>query len=438
MSWLDAGRTSAPSVEAPGFDALYLHLPFCVGRCSYCSFPTCTAPADDPLIERYCDALALSLRRASKTGLLTSAKSCYLGGGTPSHVGGRNLSSLLYLLGVLVPRVEGDFELAVECNPESVTLALARDLFALGVTRFSLGVQSFDDDLLAALGRPHSGRQARVAIEALKERGAQVSADLICGIPGQTMEGWLSDLDQAIACGVDHLSVYPLTVDEGTPLAAVGADPDPDLQADMMLAAQERLAAAGLARYEVASYARPGCEACHNTAYWTGRSYLGLGVGAASMMTPEQWEELGEAGLFSGACGLPAPTDGEPPARVRASALPAGAERGGQVRDETRRRAVAFARDICMPVEVECLSARQAAAEDLMLGMRLVRGVPATLVERCRALLPGLDGTLAGLVADGLASWREEPGSPGSRLAPTDRGWLLGNELFERLWDLAG
>ncbi|MDY2625498.1 MAG: radical SAM protein, partial [Coriobacteriales bacterium] len=162
MSWLDAGRTSAPSVEAPGFDALYLHLPFCVGRCSYCSFPTCTAPADDPLIDRYCDALALSLRRASKTGLLASVKSCYLGGGTPSHVGGRNLSSLLYLLGVLVPRVEGDFELTVECNPESVTLALARDLFALGVTRFSLGVQSFDDDLLAALGRPHSGRQARV------------------------------------------------------------------------------------------------------------------------------------------------------------------------------------------------------------------------------------------------------------------------------------
>lgn len=445
-----AGDGTRHGGEKP-LDALYLHVPFCRSRCRYCSFVTCALAGDDALVGSYCDALALCLRRATKTGLLASIASAYVGGGTPTHVAARNLSSLLYLLGVLVPRDEDTFELTVEANPESVTPELARDLFMLGANRFSLGVQTLDDALLAALGRPHTAEQARRAASALMERGARCSADLICGIPGQSMERWEADLAGVLAMGVDHVSVYPLTVEQGTPLAAdvasgLVSSPDDDRQADMMLAAQDALGSAGLSRYEVASYARHGCEARHNLAYWTGKTYLGLGIGAASMLTPGQFAALADRRVFDlvDAHGdplpkPPAPTDGEPAVRIRLSALPAGGTDGGRVLDEAvRREAARFAETMSMRVTAECLSARQAAAEDLMLGMRLVRGVTSAQLDEWRPLLPRMDETLAGLEADGLLARipaADEESHP--RIAPTTRGWLLGNELFERLWDLA-
>lgn len=411
-------------------DALYLHIPFCKGRCAYCAFPT-SACSDEGLMKAYCESLVLALRRASRAGLLAGIQTAYVGGGTPTHVGGRNLTGLLYFLGASVPREEETFELTVECNPESVTLELARDLFMLGANRFSLGVQSFDDAVLARIGRVHTASQALSAIEALTERGARCSVDLICGFPGQTPAGFAADIARAVDAGVDHVSVYPLTVEEGTPLFAQVErgempEPDEDAEAEMMLAAAEALSSAGLERYEVASYARPGSEARHNTAYWTGKTYVGLGPGAAGMLTPAQFAAACDCGLFE-PCELPACADGGEPARVRYSSAPAE----GPIREASLEAAARFAETARVAVELECLSEREAAAEDLMLGMRLVRGVDEVLIAQARGLLDGVDDCIEGLVADGLATWRD------GRLTPTQRGWLLGNELFGRLWDLA-
>ncbi len=407
------------------FGALYLHLPFCPRRCAYCSFPSCAIRSDDPLVDAYVDALTRSVHRAARSGVLSHVSSAYLGGGTPSFLGGKRLASLIYLLDVMVPREEGRFELTVECNPDSVDERLARDLFALGVTRFSLGVQSFDDARLGALGRVHDAAQARRAIDILQDRGAACSVDLICGGLGQTREQWHRDLEAVVASGVGHVSVYPLTVDEGTPLservAANTVDAPDDEQADMMLDARDVLEGSGLMRYEVASYARLGQESRHNSAYWTGVPYLGLGPGAASMMPVDLYRGVEELGLWRP--GDAAPAEGMSDcARVRISPRTT----------RMHEAIVSYAEEGLVDVEVELLDARAAACEDLMLGMRLVRGVEGRVVATARETVPGLDEVFASLVRDGLATVTSDGG-----YQPTDRGWLLGNELYGRLWGLS-
>ena len=164
--------------------------------------------------------------------------------------------------------------------------AMVKDMFALGATRISIGVQSFDDGLLSFLGRVHSSSQAKRAVELAQIRFDNVSIDLMCGLPGQTEEGFRNDLELALQLGVKHVSVYPLMVEEGTPLfqrVEKGIDHiDEDLGADLMQVAAEVLGDAGMHRYEVASYAFDGFESRHNTAYWKGIPYLGCGPSAHS------------------------------------------------------------------------------------------------------------------------------------------------------------
>ena len=364
------------------YRALYLHLPFCVSRCAYCDFRTAAVPADDARIDDYVENLCLQIRRASKAGELAQVQTVYIGGGTPSHLGMRRLSMLLYTLGVSM-RLEPELECTMEANPESLTPHMVRDIWTLGVNRLSLGVQSFDDDVLRLLGRAHDAEGARRAIAAAQERFDNVSIDLICGIPGQSEESFAASVQEAIELGVTHLSVYPLTIEEGTPFwrkvhAGEMPAPDDDVEADHMLAAERLLAQAGFHRYEVASYAKPGFECRHNIAYWTGEPYLGLGDGAASMAQNAS-------------------------RRVRTQ--------DGDVTDD--------------------LDARQMAAEDLMLGMRMSEGVSDELVASAARLIPETLAAFDGLARDGLAFHE------GGRWRPTERGWLCGNELYGRLFDLA-
>ncbi|MDR2714843.1 MAG: radical SAM family heme chaperone HemW [Coriobacteriales bacterium] len=371
------------------YRALYIHIPFCKQRCTYCDFKTEALPSDDLAIESYLEQTIREIRTASKNSLLGSIESIYIGGGTPTFIGAKHLVNLIYTISLSV-NLKPTTEFTLEANPDSITPALVRDVFALGVNRFSLGVQSFVDKELGALGRVHTAKQAHGAIETILERCENVSVDLMCGIPVQDLASWSFSLEQALTHQLTHLSIYPLTVEEGTPLAAAVArgalqPANEDLQADMMVAASKMLGKAGFERYEVASYARTGenkqnaasYRSKHNTAYWTGVPYLGIGEHAASMRIK----------LYGGEC-----------ARERLM--------GNTV--------------------IESLSHKEAVLEDLMLGMRLADGVLASRIVSASQELPELTGIMEELQA--LMLVEEKAG----RFVPTTQGWLLGNELFSR------
>lgn len=413
--------------------ALYLHIPFCTSRCAYCDFPT-AACHDSAVMDAYADALSLQLRRASRAGLLGGVRTIYIGGGTPTHLGSRRLNSLVYLVSLSV-NLENVVEFTVEANPESIDAALVKDLYALGVSRVSIGAQSFDDNVLRAYGRPHSAADIQRAVEAVQQRQLDWSLDLICGGPGQGMDSWRGSVQRALELGARHVSIYPLSVEEGTPLAARIAageweGPSEDDEAAMMEAAGSLLEAAGLQRYEVASYAAPGAQSQHNQAYWDGSEYLGLGCGASSMLSTQSWQAAAQTGIFGqlkDASGLASGAD-------QAQRLLAG---GGSACSRVRVQAAfdtsAFNASLgCPAVELELMDEREALLEDCMLAFRRSAGLPAQLRQRAQGAEPRLAEVLARLQDEGLVA----PGAAGS-LVPTQRGWLMGNEVFGAIWGLA-
>ena len=447
------------------YSALYLHIPFCIRRCRYCDFATDATPHGDPLVAAYVAALESLVSRLSAAGLLRSVRTGYIGGGTPTMAG----EGLARLVAQVRRACPGIVELSTEANPESLTDTLARSLAASGTTRVSLGVQSLDDAELAQLGRAHSSANARAAARFAVDAGLDLSCDLMCGIPLQTPQSWEESLYGVLGLGVCHVSCYPLMLEEGTPLeAAVSRGEvsvaDDDAAADRMVAAERILGQAGFSRYEVASYARPGKRCAHNVAYWTGASYLGLGTSAASMMAPGEFAALAEAlplsctpepceterdggpldspdGLLDspetslGGPGIP--VDGT---ELAARMLDLGERAVARVRmrltDDARTLAAFAASGKPLAARIETLTAREAAAEDLMLGMRMTDGVPrAAFGDAVGAGIPRneLERACADLEVRGLARRTD-----GGGFAPTERGWLLGNELYGMMWDLAG
>lgn len=266
--------------------ALYVHIPFCDHRCAYCDFNAYAGL--DGLMPAYVGALIAEMQAWGQ--ILTGYQfvpTIYFGGGTPSLL---PLSLLAQVIGAIRERftVAADAEWSVEANPGTGDEAYFRGLRALGVNRISIGVQSFDDEELRRLDRIHDGAAAVTAYHAARAAGfANINLDLILGLEGQTLAGWARNLEQAIALAPEHLSLYALTVEEGTPLAqrvmkGEAPMPDPDLQADMYDLAQERLAAAGYLQYEISNWAKPGYECRHNLTYWRDGDWLGLGAGAHS------------------------------------------------------------------------------------------------------------------------------------------------------------
>ena len=363
------------------YEALYIHIPFCKKRCAYCDFRTEAIDADSPAIERYIDDLILNVRNASKNGLLASIKTVYLGGGTPSYIGNKHLSRLVYALSLFM-HLTPEVECTLEANPDSLTEAMVKDLFALGVTRLSLGVQSFDDKVLKTLGRIHSAEKAKQAIRLAQKRFENVSVDLMCGIPGQTEENFLESLETAVDLGVKHISVYPLTIEEGTSfwnkLEDQTLNYDEDSGVDMMIAASRYLLSRGMHRYEVANYAFDGYESKHNSAYWSAKPYLGLGRGAVSM---KQNDEL-------------------------------------RIREQDNQ-------------EIERLDKKQRTAEDLMLAMRMTQGVSYKKIASACKIIPQVKDIFAQLEQDGFVR------DSGTAFCPTENGWLFGNCMYGRILDLA-
>ena len=406
--------------------ALYVHVPFCAQKCRYCDFDSRSfAPCDlDAALDAYFEQLHARLDAFGDAGALERVRTVYVGGGTPSLAGGR-LVELARRISMWCKPVE----FTCEANPESLTAGLATALDEAGVTRISLGVQTLDNTELAVIGRIHDAERALEAIATVKDVGLDVSCDLMCGLPGQTMASWRYTLDGVLAAAPHHVSVYPLTLEEGTPLYRMACrdeslEPDEDFQAACMDVARERLSSAGYHPYEVASYALDGHECAHNIAYWTGRGYLGLGRSAAGMLDAEDFDRL--AGLFPGV-----------------------APRGDFHRVRLVQR-----NDDATSFEAEYLTHREAAAEDLMLACRMTRGVASDLLVRAARVIPADELTAAcdRALELGLATWVPENGDTHAgpiasddvvagrtcaRLAPTHLGWLDGNVLFELFWGLA-
>jgi oxygen-independent coproporphyrinogen-3 oxidase len=367
---------------------LYLHIPFCLDRCTYCSFAT----TRDRSLQPETTARLLHQVRAWGAALERPAvDTLYLGGGTPSLLSAAELADLTAALREafdLSPLVEA----TLEANPGTVDLAWLEAARNLGWDRVSLGVQALDDALLARLGRIHGAAQALEALELAERAGFhRRSADLMVGIPGQLLSKVLGDARALAAAGIDHLSVYLLDLDKACPLRAeIDAGrltlPSEDEVADVFEALQDELPRLGLAPYEISNYARPGGTSIHNTRYWERRPYLGLGPSAASQVGAFRWTET--------------------------SVIPAWAEGRGTV-------------------DLQELDPAEALAEIPLLGLRLHHGVDwAGLRTRAEALnlLPLADGweaRLRALAEEGLVHWEA------SRVRLTPRGMLMSNGILQ-------
>ena len=382
---------------------IYISVPFCRTKCSYCNFASDVFSR--VVFERYVDRVCADVANAPQVAAEMGGQmdrvvdSIYLGGGTPTVLEAGQLQRMFAMV-----RAQFDVSLAaeitVECAPGTLSTAVLESLLRCGVNRVSLGVQSFVDQEAAAVGRLHKRATVLEDIARLRTAGiANINIDLIAGLPHQTAESWEFSLAEAIATGAGHVSVYMLEVDEdsrlGRELLAGGARyhahfvPDEGAMADFYLAACEQLNAAGIEQYEISNFAREGFESCHNLKYWKRSPYFGFGVDAHSMLfsaTPDT-----EAVRF-------APTDS-----MEQYMNGAGLDR-------------------------TAVSRQAALEESFFLGLRLTRGVSLQdLASKFGEEAIGNARTeIADLVEDGMMEQR------GDLACLTPRGRLLSNEVFER------
>ncbi|MGH2724872.1 MAG: radical SAM family heme chaperone HemW [Actinomycetota bacterium] len=356
---------------------LYVHVPFCLTRCGYCDFNAHAGLGH--LARRYVAALRAEADLWAAEWAAEPFASVFFGGGTPTTLPAEDLVGLVAHLRDRFA-VAPDAEVTVEANPDTVDWASLSRLREGGITRLSLGVQSFDPVVLAALGRIHPPESARRAFAAARQAGFDdVNLDLIYGARGETVASWRRTVTEAVEMEPDHLSCYALTIERGTPLGravAAGATPPPDadLQADMYEVACDLLARAGHHHYEVSNWARPGHRCVHNLGYWEARPYLGLGAGAHSYRDGRRWWNV------------------RPPERYLAGALAGRRPIGGR----------------------EVLDREAARLERLLLGVRSAGGVPASWVTP-DDVRPFVDRGLARL--------------DGGRFRLTERGMIVANEV---------
>jgi putative oxygen-independent coproporphyrinogen III oxidase len=308
--------TVQPLVD-PGSFGVYLHVPFCLTRCHYCDFVTYTGM--EALRRPYAAALLdeAAMAVAALGPEPPAVTSVFVGGGTPTLLPADDLARVLDRLRALLPFAPGA-EVTVEANPETVDEAMAAGLAAAGVTRVSMGAQSFDDRVLTALGRVHDADRVAVAVATLRAAGVPaLNLDLIYGGPGEDAGSWAATLEAAVALGPEHLSAYALTIEPATKfgrLVAAGrmTEPAEDDLADRYDTACAALAAAGYAHYEVSNWARDGHACRHNLTYWRRGRYLGLGAGAHEFDgTARRWNVSGVPDYLNHVRQRRRPTDGE-------------------------------------------------------------------------------------------------------------------------------
>lgn len=310
--------TSTPkAVENP--IGIYIHVPFCIQKCPYCDFYSVTG--DEALLRRYTEATVRAIECSPYRGL--SADSIYFGGGTPSLLGAEHLLCILQALKQQFA-VSHDCEITLEANPSSTDLPLLAALVQGGFNRVSFGLQSTKDDTLSTLGRLHSFGEGAKALYLAKEAGfAHISADVMLGVPGQSVTDCADTAAAIAALPVDHISAYLLKLEPNTPFYARYSEQDEDFLCDCYEAFTGALKGLGFYQYEISNFSKSGCESRHNTKYWTLDPYLGIGPSAHSFMegrrfyfprdlqgfidAPEPWElriEDGAGGDFSEAVML--------------------------------------------------------------------------------------------------------------------------------------
>lgn len=369
---------------------LYVHVPFCTRRCHYCSFNT--APLERPdEMRRYVAAVRheLTLLAGAAWAERVVLGTIFLGGGTPSLLDPDDMAAILGTVRRHFA-VAADAEVTVECNPESVSRAKLASYRTAGVNRISLGVQSLDDAILPRLGRLHDAGGARAAFEAAREAGcANVSVDLMYGLPDQDPATWARSIEGVLDWEPEHLSAYGLTLDAGSRWAATGVEglPPEGTVVEHYWTLARAAAARGFEHYEISNYARPGFRSRHNQVYWRAAEYLACGPGACGFVGDVRYGNI------------------KPVARYCAT-LEEGA----------------------LPIDTsEELTPRQRLGERLILGLRLADGVPRTWIEE-RA--EG-DGALARV----LARWREAGllVERAERVALSEAGFLVSDTLFADL-----
>lgn len=385
---------------------IYIAVPFCRSKCTYCNFASGVYATSqlERYVERVCANINFCHEIAAEHGaeLSTPVDSIYLGGGTPSLLPPDQLTKLFTQIANVFP-IAPEVEITVECAPGTLAQPVLDALVSCGVNRVSLGVQSFVDKEAASVARLHTREKVLEDIQHLRACGiSNINIDLIAGLPHQTRESWMDSLEQAVATGVPHVSVYMLEVDGdsrlGRELIAGGQKyhahfvPDDDLTAELYETACSHLAASGIPQYEISNFARTGFESRHNLKYWTRQPYLGFGVDAHSMLPASEL--------------------------LRANGT------------ESVRLATTDSLDeFFTSAQIKAVEVDRAEAleESFFLGLRLNRGVDLdSLHQQFGANLDAYTPVIEELAEEGLLL------RTGNRIQLTARGRLLSNEVFER------
>jgi len=367
--------------------SLYVHIPFCVRKCLYCDFASYEGM--ESLFEPYVRALRTQIYRAAEHFTETRIPTIYFGGGTPNVLPPDLLASILDDIRRCF-RVDADAEVSIEANPGVISHQLSV-ISETGFNRLSLGVQSLHDDELRQLGRVHTADEAISAFHEAREAGFEnISVDLMYGIPGQTPESWRVTLGRVIDLGTEHVSLYSLTVEEGTPFHRMQCEgklalPGNDIEADMYEDAIGTLTAAGFVHYEISNFARPGFECRHNITYWRNEPYLGFGAAATSYI---------------------------------------GGTRATSVADVEEYIRRVGAHESAAATE-ERLTGRKAMGETMFLGLRMLRGIPEVNRQGAKNAKEEVFGPeIERLVERGLLERTD------GFLRLTHRGLFLANDVF--------
>ena len=372
---------------------IYVHIPFCKSKCEYCDFYSIGGGRDKRLTDDYLQTLADHIKEAGLLAPDYIVDTVYFGGGTPSFFGADNLERILDEIHRHF-RLSSEAEITAEANPDSVTLPGLRRMLRAGFNRLSIGVQSDDDEMLKKLGRPHNFQQAKQAMELARKAGfANISLDLMYGLPNQTVAQWKETLLQIIALRPEHISCYGLKVEENTPLWTYkdcANLPDDDTQAQMYLEAAKLLEEYNYGQYEISNFTKKGFHSRHNMKYWTGGEYLGFGPTAASDF---------------------------------------GGRRFTIVRD-LKKYIQGIAKEEAVLSENEEIPMRERAGEYLMLRLRTAAGIRREEYEKQYLLsFDPLEEDLRRFAEHGLAE------QAGKRWRLTPRGWLVSNRIILKLLD---
>jgi oxygen-independent coproporphyrinogen III oxidase len=380
---------------------LYISVPFCRAKCTYCNFASGVFPASEhgPYVERVCAEIRDARHRAKHDGRLLPerAGSVYLGGGTPSTLEPDRLREIFAAVRENFV-VERDAEITIECAPGQIAPEFLKAMLEVSTTRVSLGVQSMVDAEAAATGRMHTRKVVEEDVRRLRDAALAVNVDLIAGLPGQTMASWAESVEAVCGLGVEHASLYMLEVDEDSRLGreligggaryGAGLVATDDTVAAMYELGCERLERAGLGQYEISNFARRGAESRHNLRYWRREPYLGVGLDAHSMLRGRD---------------------------------------GGVVRFGNTDDLAGYLAGVAEG-EIERVGRAAELEEAWFLGLRLVEGVSLRTLRREFGddAIAAFDDVIGGLVADGLVA------CDGEHVALTMRGRMLSNEAFGR------